>query len=673
MYKLRLSALSLLTITLCVTSAWAQPAPADFVRGRLLVKFNQDVSSEQARGVLAAMQARSGDVLTAIGVHVVELPENANEHAFLNAFRGRREVEFAELDEIHSLEQVSSPNDPMLSSQWQLSKVQASTAWASVTGSGVTVAIVDTGVDGTHPDLAGHMVAGWNIYDNNSDTRDVYGHGTKVAGTTAAVGNNGAGGASVAWNAWIMPMRVSSTTGSASSSAIASGITWAADHGARVANVSYMVSTVSTVISAANYMRSKNGVVTVSAGNYSTLVTDGDVPSILTVSGTDSNDVLYSWSNYGNLIDVAAPGCVSATTLNGGSYGSVCGTSFSAPMVAGVAALVLSKNPALTGDDVIRIIKQAADDIGTVGWDTLYGSGRVNAGRAVSLATSAPVDTQAPTISISWPASGATVSATVTIQVSTGDNVGVTQVIYTLNGGSLGSSSTAPFSYSWNTTGRANGTYTLSATARDAVGNQTSSSINVTINNGDTTLPNITITAPGSGATVSGTSTITVSTSDNVGVTQVTYKLNTTTLGSSGTAPFGYSWNTTTWANGTYTLSATARDAAGNQRTASSTITISNTTSSTTDSTSPVVAITSPASGATVSGNAAVTVNAYDNVGVVNVQLYVNGVLTATSTSSPFTMRWNTRKTSGTQTLVVKAYDARGNVGTSAPVSVVTR
>jgi hypothetical protein len=179
--------------------------------------------------------------------------------------------------------------------------------------------------------------------------------------------------------------------------------------------------------------------------------------------------------------------------------------------------------------------------------------------------------------------------------------------------------------------------------------------------------------SPSSGSTVAGTVTIQVNATDNVGVTSVTYTLNGSLVGSSSTSPFSYSWDTTRHANGGYTLTATAWDAAGNQASSSVSVTVSN---STTDTTAPTVTITAPASGSKVSGNVEVRVSASDNLGVVKAELYVNGVLVDSSTAAPFTMYWHTKKSgsySGWQTLTVKAYDAAGNAGTSAPVSVFVR
>ncbi len=164
-------------------------------------------------GVLAAFQARDDGEIPGTGVKVLSLPPNASERALERAFRKRAEVESAEVDLLVPPDGVT-PNDPLYPSQWHLSRIAAPDAWSTTTGSsGIIIAILDSGVDGSHPDLASKMVSGWNFYDNNANTTDVYGHGTKVAGTAAAAGNNGTGVASVAWNCLIMPVRISDTSG----------------------------------------------------------------------------------------------------------------------------------------------------------------------------------------------------------------------------------------------------------------------------------------------------------------------------------------------------------------------------------------------------------------------------------------------------------------------------
>jgi subtilisin family serine protease len=241
-------------------------------------------------------------------------------------------------------------------------------------------------VDSTHPDLTSKIVPGWNFANNNSDTSDVYGHGTAVAGAAAASSNNGTGVASVAWGCLILPVRVSDTQGNAPASLIANGLRWAADNGARVANISYNVSGNATVSNAAKYFQQAGGVVTVSAGNDAAFISSQDNRYVLTVSATDNLDNSAYYTNTGNNIDLSAPGSVIYTTLSGGGYGYASGTSFSAPIVAGVAALVMSANSSLTPTKVQDTLKQSADDKGPAGWDPRYGSGRVNAAAAVTLA-----------------------------------------------------------------------------------------------------------------------------------------------------------------------------------------------------------------------------------------------------------------------------------------------
>jgi thermitase len=530
--------------------------------GRLLVRFRDGVTPDQAKSVLRSLQAESTKEIPGIGVHVVQLPPAASEAAYQNVLRGRPDVEFAEPDYLRRHEQTQVvPNDPSYGNQWHLPKIGAPAAWGTTKGSAsIVIAIVDSGVDGTHPDLSAKMVSGWNVVDNNSNTADVYGHGTQVAGTAAAATNNGLGVASVAWNCWIMPVRISQTNGSAYDSAIASGITWAADHGARVANVSYNVSDSSTISAAARYMNTKGGVVTVSAGNYSTFHSIANDPYMITVAATDPNDLKYSWSDYGNDLDLAAPGCL-LTTARGGGYANVCGTSFSAPVVAGVAALVISANPSLSASQVLGILQTSADDLGAPGWDTTYGRGRVNAGKAVVGAGGVTADTQAPVISFVTPGAGATVSGAVIVQVSATDNVGVTSTTVTANGAAVGNAST----FSWNTSMWANGSYVLVATARDAAGNTSTASRSVIVSNAtDTIAPTVTLTAPASGATLSGNPSLTASAQDNVGVVKVEYFCDGALIGTATTAPFSYKWNVRKVTPGSHTIQARAYDAAGN-------------------------------------------------------------------------------------------------------------
>jgi hypothetical protein len=289
--------------------------------------------------------------------------------------------------------------------------------------------------------------------------------------------------------------------------------------------------------------------------------------------------------------------------------------------------------------------------------------------------SNAVADTTHPTVTVSAPANGATVSGTVSVAASASDNVAVVGVQFKLDGANLSAEDTlSPYSVSWSTTGASNGSHTLVAVARDAAGNSTTSSpITVTVNNvaADTTVPTVSLSAPVSGATVSATTTVSATASDNVGVAGVQFTLDNVNIGAEDTtAPYAISWNTTSVTNGSHTLRAVARDAAGNKKTsASRTITVSNAAP---DTTKPTVSISAPANNSTVAGTLTVSAAASDNVGVVGVQFTLDGAsLGAEATAAPFATTWvTTSASSGIHTLRAVARDAAGNSTTSAGVVV---
>src|SRR5437879_713126 len=200
-----------------------------------------------------------------------------------------------------------------------------------------------------------------------------------------------------------------------------------------------------------------------------------------------------------------------------------------------------------------------------------------------------PPDTTPPTVSMTAPAAGSTVSTTVTVSATASDNVGVAGVQFKLDGATLGAEVTAaPYTLSWNTTTASNGAHTLTAVARDAAGNTTTSSgATITVGN-DTTPPTVSMTAPANGANVRATITVSATASDNVGVAGVQFKLDGANLGAEVlTAPYSLSWNTTSATIGSHALTAVARDAAGNTSTSAA-------VSVTVDNLPPTACITPP-------------------------------------------------------------------------------
>ena len=291
-----------------------------WAKGRILVAPNAGLSDDDFADVLVTHGGKSRGKVRGLEVHVVELPANANEDAVAKALARNPHVKFAEVDRILSATGVT--NDPILPQEWQISRIGAPTAWTTSTGAGIVVAVLDSGVQSNHPDLQANLVPGWNIYNNNNLTDDVNGHGTAVAGTIAAIGNNGIGVVGVAYRAKIMPVRISDATCNTTLSLIASGLTWAADHGADIANISYSnLYKSSTVISAATYLRNKGGETVVSANNNAINEGSANTTSMITVSATDQYDSLASFSSWGPMVDVAAPGVTVQTTLWNSGYG----------------------------------------------------------------------------------------------------------------------------------------------------------------------------------------------------------------------------------------------------------------------------------------------------------------------------------------------------------------
>lgn len=540
-----------------------------YVRGRVLVMVRAGLSDAELAKIVGVHGGRAR-AIGRTGLFVVDLPSQASETAVVQQLARSPHLRFAELDRVVAPNLTS--NDPYLASEWHIAKIGADTAWDTAKGDGVTIAILDTGVDGTHPDLSPRIVPGWNVYDNNSNTADVYGHGTKVAGTAAAALSNGVGVAGVAGNARIMPIRISAPDGTASLSAMAQGIAWAVDHGARVANISYVSADSATVLSAGSYMKSKGGLVTTSAGNYGIQENIAATTSVIPVSATDSSDVKASWSSYGAYVAIAAPGVGIYTTTNGGGYASVSGTSFSSPVIAGAIALIMSANPRLSSGEVESVLYATALDLGAAGRDYLYGYGRVNSLSAVlaGVSTATTTDTVAPTAAISSPLSLSTVSGLVPVDVSASDNVGVIKVELRANGTLFAADSITPYGFTWDSSKFANGMVNLVVTAYDAVGNVGSSSaVSVNVANAtvvDTAPPTVVVTNPINGTTVKGNVAIKVTASDNSGVSGLrqTLYINGMSVASATGGSLSYSWNTRKAATGSYTIQAVAVDSAGN-------------------------------------------------------------------------------------------------------------
>ena len=466
----------------------------------------------------------------------------------------------------------SIPNDPGFSSQWHLSTINAPAAWDITSGkASVPIAMIDSGVNPGHPDLAAKLIPGWSFLLSNNNTADVLGHGTATAGVAAAASNNGVGVTGVSWLSPIMPLVVLNSADSAYYSDIANAITYAADHGARVINVSIGgTASSSTLQSAVNYAWNKGAVVFASAMNNSTSTPyyPAACDNVVAVSATEPGDTLSGFSNYGSWIDLAAPGNNIYTTDNGGGYSTWYGTSFSSPIAAGTAALALSINPGLTAQGLVNLLEANSDDIGAPGFDSSFGWGRINAYRvALAAQSSVSVDSVPPSIAISAPIGGLTVSGTLQIQGSAADNIGVTRVELWIDGQLNSTCSSVAFSCSWNSGSVASGGHSVTVKAYDAAGNMGSASESLSVAaplGPDGQAPTVQITSPQSGAAVSGVVNITAKATDNVAVTQVSIFVDGVQKSTTTATTDSYSWNTKKVAAGTHTITAKAWDASGN-------------------------------------------------------------------------------------------------------------
>jgi len=274
-------------------------------------------------------------------------------------------------------------------------------------------------------------------------------------------------------------------------------------------------------------------------------------------------------------------------------------------------------------------------------------------------------DLTPPTVSITSPSPGASVRGAISIAASASDNVGVAGVQFKIDGANFGAEDTsAPYGVSWDTSASANGSHTLTAVARDAAGNTTTSvAVTMTVDN---SAPTAAIASPSAGAIVAGAITVTGTATDNIAVAGVQFKVDGAALGAEDvTAPFAAAWNTATASNGSHTLTAVARDAAGNTTT-SAAVTV------TVDNSAPAAAITSPAAGSLLIGAITVTADATDNVAVAGVQFRVDGAaLGAEDVTAPFSVAWDTATASnGSHTLTAVARDTAGNLTTSAGIAV---
>ena len=369
--------------------------------GRYVVGFEHDVDELDARSLMGSFALETGKWLPGVRALTVWPVTAQNAQAIATALESDGRARYFEPD----WPVVASfvPNDSRYSSQWAPDKIGAEEAWDTTTGDGdVVVAIIDTGIQKTHSEMSGKLVTyEYDHHNDDNDASDDHGHGTHVAGITGAAFDNSSGIASIGGDTKLMALKVLGSSGSGSSSNVAAGIEDAADEGAHIANLSLGSSSFSSVMrDAVNYANNRGVLVISASGNNgsSALHYPAAYTASMAIGASTSTDRRASFSNYGTWLDIVAPG-VSIHSLGcctGNRYTDKSGTSMAAPVVSGVAALLLAIDDTLTNDQLRDILNESATDIGTPGPDIYTGDGRVDAADAVATAD-AGVATPTPT------------------------------------------------------------------------------------------------------------------------------------------------------------------------------------------------------------------------------------------------------------------------------------
>ncbi|HZG55878.1 S8 family peptidase [Paenibacillus sp.] len=284
------------------------------------------------------------------------------------------------------------PNDELYRRyQWNLPIIGTPAGWSFSKGAEeVIVAVIDTGVTLGHPDLAGHLVEGYNVVAPDRPPDDDVGHGTHVAGVVSALTDNGQGVAGMTWYNKVMPVKVLDSTGMGSTYSVAEGIVWATDHGAKVINLSLgNYASAEFLHDAIRYAYDRDVVLIAATGNDNTDQPGfpAAYPEVFAVSATNQAKERASFSNYGDYIDVVAPGENIASTYTENQYAALSGTSMASPHVAALAALIRSVNPELKNTEVYDVMRRSAVDLGPAGRDPYFGYGQIDVARALQLAS----------------------------------------------------------------------------------------------------------------------------------------------------------------------------------------------------------------------------------------------------------------------------------------------
>lgn len=590
----------------------------EFASDKIIVKIEDDATQSDLEAINRGNEARTEDDLPRSDVSVVDLPGDLPVEEAIELYEASPDVEYAEPDFLLQPAQTSSPDDPDYSKLYGLNNtgqsggsadadIDASEAWGTTTGdSGVVVAVIDEGIDVKHPDLVNNIwtnpgesgsgketngidddangyvddVNGWDFANNDKGVYDpdpVSGagdeHGTHVAGTIAAQGNNGIGITGVSWQTQIMPLKFLGADGGYTSDAV-EAINYAVDRGVKISNNSWGGGGFSQALSDAISRADAKGHIFVAAagnGGADGVGDDNDaaphypsnynIPNVVSVAASDASDALASFSNYGvSSVDVAAPGVRILSTLPGNTYGSYSGTSMATPHISGIAALLRAKDPSLDDAQLKAQLLQSVDAKGSLSGKVATG-GRANSAQALGI-NPPPPDTTAPDTSISSGPSGTTRSTSANFGFVASE--AVSRFECSLDGAAFAACS-SPKAYS----GLTSKAHSFRVRAVDRAGNVdgTPAVRNWTV---DTVIPTVTAPSPAPGASTRDRTPLVRATArdtqtnlqktnlklyfDGARITTFTYDAGADVL----------RYTPTTRAYGTHTVNVVATDAAGN-------------------------------------------------------------------------------------------------------------
>ncbi len=395
-------------VALLALPAGAQSTDMDYLLVKLPAGVMGTTDTLRASEMLSAYRVRQIEPLLVPGWFRVFVPSDALERIHIQM---KTDLNVLAVERDGIVQAMLVPDDPYWNYQWGPQKVDAPGAWEYNTGSAeVIIAIVDSGVDTAHPDLAEQLwvnpgeipgdgidndgngfiddIHGWRFLSTgqSNNVEDDLGHGTHVAGIAGARSNNGDGVAGMCWGCRLMVLKMLDYRNSGRYSDLADSIIYAVDNGARIINLSLGGAASSSLMEdAVNYASAQGALVVAAAGNHgSTVYYPGAYPAAFAVAATDSNDKRASYSNSGPEVDIAAPGSSIYSTCMGGSYCYKSGTSMATPHVSGLAGLLWTQHYTYTASQVRQFMVNSAVDVESPGWDPLTGWGRIDARQALA-------------------------------------------------------------------------------------------------------------------------------------------------------------------------------------------------------------------------------------------------------------------------------------------------